>query len=307
MNVSAANSSFCAVCVGYNYSPLTITIIVSLTITGLVANILLLVAHHKDPLNCFRNVSTYFIHNIAINDCLFIVLASVMVVLAGKTNGPVFFKSKYIPFVKPGILFCTSVLNISLASQAVERFTSVAYPFFHHVYVTRERTRLWFGVVWIAAFVSVGVAVAIRWAKLRVAIYLVEIAISLPCLTVMFAFYIACFVSIKRQQKRFKESHVQADLPRRSLEVKLRNEQRFLTTILIVSVAIIVLWLPAFVFLLPDVNIEREISVGLYKDLNTAFSFLVLGQSLLNPFIYLWRLPKYRKSFLRLYCGLCKV
>ena len=305
MNVSAANSSFCAVCVGYNYSPLSIAIISSLMITGLVANILLLVAHHKDPLNCFRNVSTYFLHNIAINDCLLIVVALVMVALAVKTNGPIFFRSKYIPVVKPGVVFSTSALNISLASLAVERFTSVAYPFFHQVHVTRERTRLWFGVVWTVALASVGIAVAIRRAKLRVTIYIVDLSITLPCLTVMFAFYIACFVSIKRQQKRFKESRVQADLTRRSLEIKLRNEQRFLATIVIASVSIIVLWLPSFVFLLPDVNIEGGISGGLYRDLNTSFSLLVLGQSILNPFLYLWRLPKYRKTFRRLYCGLC--
>ena len=304
MNVSAANSS-CAPCVGDNLnSPFTITIICSLMITGLVANILLLVAHHKDPLNCFHNASTYFLHNIAINDCLFIVLALVMVVLAVKTHGPLFFKSKFLPFLKFFVQFCSSFLGMALSSLAIERFISVAYPLFHHVVVTKDKIQLWVGVLWTAPFVFIGIDQAVSSAC-RDFEFLGEVVLLSVFLTACLVFYIASFVSIKQQQKRFKDTRM-ADLDRRSLDVKLQNERRFLATISIASVLPFVLFTPCFAFMLPDVNLEERTSGDLYRTLEVTFSFLFLGHSLLNPFLYLWRLPKYRKTFRRLYCGLCK-
>ena len=230
-------------------------------------------------------------------------LALVTVALAVKSHGPLFFKSKFLPFLKFFVQFCGSFMGMALCSLAIERFISVAYPLFHHVVLTKEKIRLWFGVVWTAPFVFIGIDQAVASAY-RDFEFLVQVVLLFVFLTACLVFYIASFVSIKQQQKRFKDAHM-ADLARRSLDVKLQNERRFLATISITSVLPFVLFTPCLAFMLPDVHLEERTSGDLYRTLEVVFSFLFLGHSLLNPFLYLWRLPKYRKTFKRLYCGLC--
>lgn len=302
INFSVTNSS-CGYCASFEYGPFTVTVLAVIGCVGLVANILLLEAHRKDPLKCFQKPVTYFVHHIAINDFLIILLSISLLIIAVKTNGPIYLGSEYLRYLRPFVLLVSSFSCYAFASLAVERFVSVAYPLFHQVHITRGRTLHWIAVIWIAAGTGIGIDQGLRYVYQEVE-FLVEVIVSSLSLAVMLSFYLACFVSIKRQQKRFKKGHM-AELAKQTLKVKLSNEQQFLTTISIVGVSTFVLWTPGILMFSFSGNLDVKISENFHRIVNTLVPGLVITHSSLGPIIYVWRLPKYRKTFKNLYRSHC--
>jgi uncharacterized membrane protein YqjE len=93
----------------------------------------------------------------------------------------------------------------------------------------------------------------------------------------------------------------------RTAKIRLENEKNFLVTIAIVCFALAATVLP---FLTMSFTSLVEVTKRLEGDDNkfvapsyTSWGLLLIGlNSAANVFVYLWRLPKYRKTFKKLYC-----
>ena len=282
------------------YAPWEITLCVFLLTFGLTGNAMLLLALWRDPLRCFRNITAYFIQNIAVVDGLGLIVSYAILITAVKTHSPVYVGSNHMRQFKPFMVFLTVLTNLSLTSFAVERFVSITKPFFHNIYFTKERVRLGFVVMLIFGLVCVAIDQGIYRLVQEVPIssYVVEILVFLICLTATFSLYFACFVSIKRQQRRFKRSNM-TDVTGKAFKMKLLNERRFLVTITIISCMTVLFWAPAFIVLLPfRIQGDKE----LHKQFLTVLPCFAAVHGSINPVVYLLRLPNYKKTFYKLYC-----
>ena len=121
-------------------------------------------------------------------------------------------------------------------------------------------------------------------------------------------FYVATYFSLKKQREMFfKRLNISDDaaVSGRIKEIRLLREKNFLCTIAAVCFILNFTILPSLGFRwlsfylrqshnIIDRNIEQFILISLRILLS--FSFAI------NPIVYVWRLPKYRKTFKLLYC-----
>lgn len=302
MNMSGNNATESSQIV---YGSWVIALCVLLLTVGLAGNVMLLIAQWKDPLRCFGTTCTYLVQNMAIADTFTLHVYCCIFFTSVETDSLFYFGSKHLKYFEPFGVFIMVLTNLCLTSIAVERFMSVAKPFFHKIYFTKGRVRFSFAITWIFALICAGIDQGIgRLApEIPFSTFFVEASVFLPCLVTMFGMYFAAFVSIKRQQRRFKQAHI-ADVHRDTLKIKLSNERQFLVTLSVMSGMTALLWTPVFL-LLPPLQFQKMLSIESYHLFVTVIPSLAVIHSSIKPIVYILRLPKYRRTFYVLYCSLC--
>jgi hypothetical protein len=289
---------YCGIFVG-DIVPWSLTVYLSIIVIATIANILLLFAIYKDPLNCLRNPSAYFIANLSIADLLNSLFHFEELLVSQTT-----YKST---FCLPGAwgTFHTVFGNFvffltypSVTVLALERYVSVAHPLWHLVEVTSRLCCTWIVVLWLFNCVFAGITAYF---------FNVLILVTYPSvfyLTTVLV-YLLAFVSIRRKHLSLETDTSKSEIIRQMIKLRLRNKNRFLTTVLIVNIILIFGMISTLiVWPLKDMVGEGTLSATTVAILfHTAdISFLINLAS--NPFLYIWRLPKYRKTFFNMYC--CK-
>ena len=279
-------------------------VMMTINIIGIVGNFLLIVAHVKDPQGLLKSSSSPFIFNIASMDML---LSSVMFTRIAFTlreggmitewNSP---NKNPIPFSIACLGF--SVLFASYLSLAIERFLSVAYPLWHRARITVKVSRYWVLALWIT---SAGMGI-IYFAVNRVTGVESQMSLlSFICLMLLLilSVYIASYISIRRQSLHILSRTDMNEVAIRTTKIRLKNEKNFLLTIALVCCVLAVTVLPyvaiSFVFWIDFIEENHASSPPEYFKL---VLFFIGSNSAANVFVYLWRLPKYRKTFKKLYC-----
>ena len=275
--------------------PWSLTVYLSIIVIATIANILLLFAIYKDPLKCLRNPSAYFIANLSIADLLILLFHFEELLVSQTTT----YKSS---FCLPGAWgtfhtifghFVFLLTYPSVTVLALERFVSVAHPLWHQVKVTSRLCCTWIVVLWLFNCVV---------AAITAYFFNVLILITYPSvfyLTTVLV-YLLAFISIRKKHLSLETDTSKSETIRRMIKLRLRNQNRFLTIVNIILIFGIVA--TVIVWPLKDIG-EGTLSTSVAVLFYTAdISFLINMSS--NPFLYLWRLPKYRKTFFVMYC--CK-
>ena len=284
-----------------------------INVVGVLGNVLLIVAHVKDPLRVLKSPSSHFIINIASLDAL---LSGVFLVPTIFTLAPIKRYWRRDTSYHSSILFLLNSLVCfalfgSYLSLAVERFLSVAYPLWHRVRVTTKLCRYWVIGLWL----GLGGFRLIDFALTRIKETLTIIQSQLTlivfmCILLMLTLsvYIASYISIRRQRMELQNRTGMSEVTIRTVQIRLENEKNFLVTIAIVCFALAATVLPfiimTFVTIVNATNRSLEgddskIAVPSYAQWGP---YLISLNSAANVFVYFWRLPKYRKTFKKLYC-----
>jgi hypothetical protein len=279
--------------------PWSLTVYLSIIVIAKIANVLLLFAIYKDPLKCLRNPSAYFIANLSIADLL-ILLFHFEELLASQTT----YKST---FCLPGAwgtfhgIFGGFVYFLTFPSVtvlALERYVSVAHPLWHQVKVTSRLCCTWIVVLWLFNCVVAGITA-----------YFFNVLIVVGYSSVFYLttvlVYLLAFISIRKKHLSLETDTSKSEIIKQMIKLRLRNQNRFLTTVLIVNIILIFGIIPALiVWPLKNMVGEGTLSATTFAILfhTVDISFLINMAS--NPFLYIWRLPKYRKTFFVMYC--CK-
>ncbi len=275
--------------------------VVVTTIT-IVANGLLIFAMLKDPLKCFLNATSYFVFHLAfsdfLNSLLFMEESLLWLTKFGSINGlPRAFR------ILNNLVFQMAFFANppSVFSLALERCSSIVFPLWHKVNVTHRVCRIWLAMIW----VSIGLSVGIRYIfliyleqehayrvmpTLGTAIFLVATVIC----------YSVCAFTVRKRRLALKQDTVISKANRKSAEVRLRHENRFLCTMFIIFLGFLLGVIPASICFWVMFYKETKNNV-IINIINVSDMMLLLNYAM-NTFIYLWRLPKYRKTFQVLYC-----
>ena len=99
-----------------------------------------------------------------------------------------------------------------------------------------------------------------------------------------------------------------SEVTSRTIKKRLENEKRFLITIAIVCGILAVTLVPEMVNVLVFGLILPDVGENMIRNPNSLGIIIIISILLLsvncavNPFVYFWRLPKYKKTLKKMYC-----
>ena len=264
---------------------------------GAVLNLLLIIAIIKDLLKTFKTPSSSLILNIALADILVCVSWIIKIILNLTSHGYRVNKETR------DVLFRIWTASIGISpllymSLSIERFCSVSYPLWHRVHITTRFCWHWQCTIWIFHIIFetlVSCLVPVMSFE-EIMIILLYVGISFLLTQV---FYLATYFSLKKQRGRFVKRQDVNEAVLRTMKIRLQREKQFLHTIAIVCFILNFTLLPSLTLLIvhgiyPQFSNQREV-FSISMDF-LSFSFAT------NPIVYVWRLPKYKKTFKLLYC-----
>jgi hypothetical protein len=259
---------------------------------GVIANILLILAHWKDPLRVFKNTTSLFVRNIAVIDIAVAILWIIRIALTllGK-------KHETISLIW---LAFTTMSPFAFLCFAIERFLSVAFPLWYRVRGTIQICRKVLCGKWIAHTAIFVLTYFILNKKDRRKFMLWYVIVLFLAVNI---FYLATYVALRRQRNALRNRQDISEGSLTAMKARQKQEKRFLMTIAIVCFILTIVYVPllgmaTIIVLLRDVlNVKRT------EEVFSVLLVLLSVNFLINPIIYLLRLPKYRKTFKELYCN----
>ena len=279
-----------------------------ISLFGIILNTLLLNAHVRDPLKILNaSSSSSFIVNIAVIDflasCCFFA-HSLMVIILFDSQHVASKAMKILLWYVQGLFPMVSLA--SFLGLAIERFASVAFPLWHRVKITHRVCRIWLFTSWGKFLCFDGLTLGLFYAftdshyAMSVVFSRNGIELSLYLLTNLV--YLGTFISLKKQRMELAKTQDPSAPNLRAIQIRLKNEKNFLVTIAILCSILAILILPISV--LPLVRLIRMELSGQRQFCQRISGIGLTAMALnfaVNPLIYLWRWPKYRKTCKQLY------
>ena len=269
------------------------------------ANVLLILAHIKDPLKRFKTTSSPFILNIAAID-LITPIVTLMISVTILTSYDLYKKIEQNAVTRIAGHAFMAISFPSFFSLSIERFCSVVFPLWHRVRITTRVCRYWLCTIWLIHIIFAALNLALlsnHEDQIQSLQFYMGIFFSLTQLI-----YLGTYVSLKNQRRKVLTERNISEAAARSIRIRLENEKHFLITIAIVCFVFAFTFVPYFVgmFLFYSLTDNHRASFKrseiMMSTLYTLGSVLITINFVINPFVYVWRLPKYRKTFKKLYC-----
>ena len=264
---------------------------------GFVANLLIIIAHVVDPLRVFQNISSMFVLNITVIDCTICLLWTILGSLLLADFTEFISNDYYISFATVAVRIAT-MMSIAYFSLAMELYLSISRPLWHRTKITRKNCRYWIISTWIFHLASNELAIRFLlpyfYEFLFIVVYTCSFFLIIQFLNV------ATFLSLRKQGKTLRELRDVSG----AMKTRQKNQKRFFVTIAILSVIQTLTFCPFFVitFLTRFRYLVPETSLVVWIWLEWSTQFFIIINAMINPFFYLWRLPKYKKTFKKLYC-----
>ena len=259
-----------------------------INISGVVLNVLLLVAFIIDSLKCFRNSGTYLVMNLSVSDCLL----SIFYLFRTINLTPFLSTIAYFLVIWTGV-----VSSVSLTSISIDRFLIVAYPIKHRILMKGKLVIFWILAIWI---VSCVIPVFEMFSNIR-GTSGIQAIYSFGVIVIMLSsvMYSSTYYKLKKQSTNIA---LQNSIESRAEQIRILKEKRFLKTIVTIACIAFVCSVPSmllfFIYYCECVMVNSsatEIAIML-------FCVLFCVNFAVNPLVYILRLPSYRKTFYWLYC-----
>ena len=181
----------------------------------------------------------------------------------------------------------------TIIALSYDRYVVVMHPLKYKSTVTRERVKLFILVVWTVSLAVCFIPIIKIPEKILALVYAHSYA-SLPIIVVT-VMYIKVFRALAKRKRELKEAGIKKEM---KSKVVLDRERRMVLTILIILALFYMTFLPEFIAL-HVLHLCQSCAQSLtFRKLEIIFSRFLFLNSAMNPFVYAWRLPKYRKAVL---------
>lgn len=265
---------------GYTEFLIVIYTTMIISLCGIISNCFLLVVFAADPLRCLRNISSGLILNLCIADFL----TAIMIFLWTTTHWN-WASEKFGQIVFCLVWFGYSASFLTIALLSLERYIVIRHIWSADTIITKRRTTYAVAMIWLISAVSF---IRLDHEKLSIHMFILSSIFEL-CVLVVIIFYIKLW-AIRRRHDALQEH--------RAL---IKRENR-LTKVVFTLIVLLVLTTLPLIFLYQLLHglllfcgshcIDKEMRyIPVYLTPVFAVNFA------LNPAIYGWRLPKYRRSF----------
>ena len=253
-----------------------------------VGNVLVIASILLDPHKNIRNAqSSYILFNLALADLLVGIVvvplySTCLIEIVVSNNIP--FYSNAVPFTA-AISYAVSLYN--LIALTVDRLIAIRKPLQYSYLVTKKRIininiSMWFCST---AFAMI----QLHWCKTFVILSVTHGAITLAVLIFL---SIALLLALKSQGKKIKKN---IDLKNQVVLKNAFTRERTVARTSLMMVSAFEFCISSYIIFSSLMMLlkDREISLNLYH----TGTFIAIFNCLMNPFLYAWRLPKYRKAF----------
>ena len=275
---------------------------------AVVTNVLLLVTVFRDPNRnqpLWGSPVTLLVVNLAMCDLLtgaipgYFSLYYDIAIIKGQPTEELF-------GVRTGMTVAGVVTNIvsscTIAAMAFDRLLAVSSPHRYTVSVTKAKIKVFIAVAWIYSllFSSLG------WMGVSGTVVVVlycHIHVSVP-LVILPVVYWKTYRALRLHNNQVRNLADERD----KLDVVYRRrEHKMVSAFLLVLISFFVTFLPQYVaqnmYLLSPSFAEKP-SFRFFLYASNKFVFL---NCTLNPFIYAWRIPKYKRAFMAVFsCCVCR-
>ena len=189
------------------------------------------------------------------------------------------------------------VSSCTIAAMSLDRFFAVSSPFQYKARVTKAKVKVFLVVCWVYAllFSCLGLGVS---GTVFVLLYC-HLHVSFP-LIILPVVYWKTYSALRSHNNRV------GNLAggRQAMDIAHRNrERKMISAFLLVLVLFYVTFFPQFIAQNMLVVQPSYLKAESFKFFLFASNNFVLVNCILNPFIYAWRIPKYRRAFKAVFCG----
>ena len=256
-------------------------------------HILLLIAFLKDPLKCFRNSGTYLVGNLAVSDFLACLLAMLRNIIETTANETSWSQIRYYLWI-----YVSSVSYISIVAISIDRFFLVVYPLQHRNWVKVKIMVVCLACIWLVSFIYPVKKLVLGTGKNDV---LVGHVFGLTGILFSAITYALTYFKLRKQTRNIILDG-SSDTSDRGHAARILKEKKFLTTIIVIACITLACNVP-FLLFYEVVNLPSLLKDQLGSEIVTnVMSLFFYCNFAVNPFIYIARLPNYRKTFYLLYC-----
>lgn len=258
-----------------------------ITVCGIISNGFLLVVFAIDPLRCLRSVSSGLILNLCIADLVTALMLFLWTTMLWNWASD--------PYKVGQVIFCfvwfgysASFLTIALLS--LERYIAIRYIWATDTIVTKRRSLCGVVVIWFISGISF---IPLDHKNLSIHMFILSSVFEL-CVLAVITFYTKLWVIRQRHVLQQHRAHIKR-------ETKLTKVVFALIVLLVITTMPLIfcyqLLYGLMLFCGHHCIVEPMTYLPVYLTPVFAINFA------LNPAIYGWRLPKYRRSF----AALCTV
>ncbi|KAL9982850.1 hypothetical protein ACROYT_G004959 [Oculina patagonica] len=270
---------------------------VVLSAVMVVANFIVMAIIYKDPHKSLRTPPCLLIANLGLSD--FLLGLCVVSIVAFRDVYRSLQQQVPLPYsvgIFANYILCTTlfVSSATMVALSVTCFVAINSPMEYKTKITKKRVYKFIAVIWIISALICFLPAANVPEETYLLVY-IHTHISAPALFLM-VIYAKGFRALARRRRELQlNGHTSDESNKRALE----RERNMAVTVTIILVLFYMTYLPQFVTIhlvhfCTSCNISED-SITFHK-IDVILSRFVFLNSAANPFVYAWRIPKYRRA-----------
>lgn len=265
----------------------------ALAAVNTLGNTALLLTIFRDSRRLLQTPPSLLIANLCVSDLVVGLIAGDLVAVKDVyrfQHLPV--PNKLDPIIRLVLGLSLFVSSGTIIALSCDRYVAVMHPFKYKSTITRKRVKICIALIWAVAFTLCFLPLTSIPEVIFKIVYAHTHA-SLPAilLTIM---YFKVFRALGERRRELRAAGITSTT--RSKKV-LDRERNMVVTILIILALFYVTVLPEFVALHLLHFCEPCEQSSTFRKLEIVFSRFLFLNSAVNPFVYAWRVPKYRQAF----------
>ncbi|XP_022787501.1 trace amine-associated receptor 6-like [Stylophora pistillata] len=252
----------------------------------------LFITIYRDPCRCLRTPSVFLIANLSVAD-LFIGIVSI---LRG-AELTYFYRGLGDLLVLNLVQYFIGAVSIlaavcTLMAMSYERYVAVIKPFQYPRKITNKKAKIATAVTWINGLIMSVLPIAdVKREKFLLAYCYSHFVI--PSF-ILIALYMKIYKAVARQREELKD--VRESLTAASKKKQLERENRMFIAFVLILFVFYMSFVPYFIHVQILYFCPCRNSYAYHVYYYVANEFLSMS-SIINPFLYAWRLPKFSRSF----------
>ena len=194
------------------------------------------------------------------------------------------------------------VASCTIAAMSFDRFFAVSSPFQYKRRVTRTKIKVFIAIIWIYAVLFSSLAMGVSTSAFVLLYCHVHVSFPLLVFPVVYWKTHRALQCHNNQVRNISSAMNGRDLERMAFAHRNR-ERKMISAFLIVLVLFYATFAPQYITQNILVFHPSTLELESFKFFLYASNKFLLVNCSLNPFIYAWRIPKYRKAFKEVFKG----